>query len=109
MSIVGVSTFTDGRNVVALSVNTGRSTIKIDHSEKGGFVGVDDDETETLLEAEMLRRAPPADKSDISKVWIHINRRAGRRQGEFVIVTAPTRPTDWPEDFDENGEPLERE
>lgn len=106
MSIKRVATFTDGRNPVALLVETEGARIKIDHSEKGAFVGADDAATEEALKAEMVRRAPTGDKADLEKIWIHINQLAGRRQGELVIATGVTPPQYWPEEEDpDTGEP----
>lgn len=104
MSIKRVSVLPSERSVAALLVETSRgSTIEIAHSEKGDFVGGDDDATEVLLKAEMVRRAPVLDKSDLGNIWIHINRNPGRRQGKLVIATGDSPPPAWPEDETDKG------
>lgn len=100
MPIKGIATFTDGKNPVALLVQTDKATIKIDHSEKGAYVGANEDETEALLKAEMINRATGVDKTELENIWIHINRLVGKRQGEFVIATGAAPPELWPEEED---------
>lgn len=98
MTIKQIATYTSGKNPIALLVQTDQATIKIDHSEKGAFVGANENETEALLKTEMINRASGNDKTELESIWIHINRLAGRRQGEFAIATGVTAPEFWPEE-----------